>query len=182
MTVETRPPRPVHTSPELLQRVAELMGMKEREITSAVPTEHGIVVITHDGTRSIIVPEDKPDGLGQTGVLCWPLPGHPTPRYARVYADPGIPSPLERGEAWTVEDLDVAASKVSPPVSNAPGSEPWRQWIGGDPVRAYAAWTYIANRRGDSMRTALAYSQPAAWARSVVIESGLLDPSEAAKL
>jgi len=184
VTVTTRPPRPIHVAEDLIERARLAIGAKPREVVNVVDDPAGLIITTHDGNRTIVVPDDRPDALGQTGPLYYPTPGRDAPRSVRVYADPDAPvTVLDRGEAWTVADLEVAASKVVIPAKiGGRGGPSWMPWIDGDPVKAYAAWKLAARTHQGNLRAAAHYGGEAGEYRRIVLESDLLDEREAAKL
>jgi len=76
------PPQPI-----TYEQVCRLLGAHPREIAGFEETDAGVVVDHADGTQYIIVPADKPDANGRTGVLRYgrwaaTYSGH-TPLFAR---------------------------------------------------------------------------------------------------
>lgn len=182
-----RPPRPARLDPGVLAEAARALGMKEREIALVTDTEAGRVIQTVDGVAMIVVPADRPDAAGQTGVLHFPTPRHPASRNPRVgtYADPAGPAPAEVTEGWDLADLDQEARRVPvPPAVNVPGVGPsLLPWIGNDPVRARAAWLYMADRlRLPPASPTLRRNQHVARYRAIILASGWLDEREASRL
>ncbi|HEY5024443.1 MAG TPA: hypothetical protein VII76_05655 [Acidimicrobiales bacterium] len=51
------------------EHVCQQLGAHPREIVRFEETDAGVVVDHQDGTQYIIVPPDKPDAGGRTGVL-----------------------------------------------------------------------------------------------------------------
>jgi hypothetical protein len=94
------------TKPKLMSNAeaAARLGMKEREIFSVEPHSHGTVVVTTDGTKTLLC--DVPDGEGHTGIM---LLERPDGR-ARDDAQPSytIPvfAPSEDAEVDEIEHVD----------------------------------------------------------------------------
>jgi hypothetical protein len=182
MTAPTRPPRPTRIPAAVLAETARALGMREAEIIDVTDTDAGRIVTTHDRQRCIIVPPDRPDALGQTGVLIYE--GPPNLKGPR-YAAPG--SPVDRTtapEPWTVADLDVAAAKIrSIPAPEYGKHGPTRMgWVGNDPVRARAWWLHMAENSNVTPAVAANQFSEASACRAVILASGWLSASEAAAL
>lgn len=56
------------------EEAATAVGMKPREVVAWEQTADGLLVTTHDGVVSIVVPEDRPDGEGKTGLMLFVKP------------------------------------------------------------------------------------------------------------
>lgn len=184
-TATVRPPRPAHLDVDLIERARLATGMRAREIVNVVDDPRGLIVTTLDGSSCIIVPADRPDAVGQTGVLCYPTPGREAPRGAQVYADPDAPVEVKQhnSEPWTLADFDVAAAKcMIPEKIGGPGGPSWQPWVDGDPVRAFAVWRHVAATYQGNLRVACRQSREAAECRRIVLESGWLDEPVAAAL
>lgn len=181
-----RPPRPSQVDPEILAEAARAVGMKPREILDVIDTAAGRIVYTIGDSAVIIVPDDHPDALGQTGLLHFPTVTHPTapPRsQLGTYADPAGPVVVTRSEAWTIADLDQeAARKHIPAATGGPGGPSHMPWVGANPIRARALWLRIAHDIGCSVGLAVHRSAVAAQCRQIVTASGWLDEAEVNKL
>lgn len=184
MSTSTFPPPPARVDSTKLAEAAERLGMARREILDVVDIGAGRVIYTSDGSAVIDVPADKPDQLGQTGLLAYPTPSHPTaPAGSRfgTYADPKLPLPSREGQAWTLEDFELAASRVNIPAPTLT-ADPYGQWLGVDPVRAYALLLKISRGSGITPQIAASRFPQAAACRAIVLGSGWLRPAEAAQL
>jgi hypothetical protein len=187
VSTTVRPPRPVRVPDDLLAAMVSATGMAAHEILDVREHRQGWVVDLHDATSVIVLHEGEADALGQTGVLHF-AGGRPgAHRGVRFYNDPQAPraQQVAANEAWTLEDLAVAAGKLG---SNLPAAEGGRHgpsrlgWVGSDPVRAFAVLKHYAERYDDNLRVA-ALSQPEANAcRNIVLGSGWLSAREAERL
>ena len=54
---------------------AALLGMKPSEVVDVVEVDEGAAVLLFDGTEVLVVPEDRPDAAGQSGVMLRVSPG-----------------------------------------------------------------------------------------------------------
>lgn len=181
MTAPTRPAPPVHIDPAVLAEVSKKLGMPAREIINVVDSDAGRIVTTHDGNKIIIVPADRPDALGQTGPLIYQAPANVrAPRYAAPgVVTVGRPST----DPWTIDDLDLAATREYVPSQQNTATGPSRMpWVGRDPVKARAVWLRIATDSGLEPNIAVRHSNDASACRSVILASGWLAADEAAKL
>ncbi|HKS45537.1 MAG TPA: hypothetical protein VJT49_10565 [Amycolatopsis sp.] len=181
MTAPTRPPRPTHIPADVLAETARAMGMSQAEIIDVTDTDEGRIVTTHDGSKTIIVPADRPDALGQTGVLAYnPPPSIKTPRYVAH----GAPADPATSEPWTVADLDLAASKIQhiPAPEGLLGGPTRMGWVGADPIRARAVWLFAAEHSGVTPTVAAHQFAEAGACRRVILASGWLSEREAAAL
>lgn len=68
--------------------VAARLGVPAREIASITDTPAGVVVVGVDGSQLIIVPADRPDAEGKTGVMFFALPHDKYRGTFPVYAQP----------------------------------------------------------------------------------------------
>jgi len=46
-----------------------MLGMAEREIVTVKRRRGGVVIAAYDGQPLIVVPVDRPDGAGRTGIM-----------------------------------------------------------------------------------------------------------------
>lgn len=180
----TRPPRPRIIPPALLDYASKMTSTRRSDIEDVIETDAGIIVHFPDGRANIVVPDSKPDALGQTGALFYSTPTHPKPpRNAKVYVAPESVGSLE---PWTIEDLAYAASKHRvdrAPEDRHPKFGPSRiGWVDGDPVKAYARLMHLARSHDGNLKAAVYYKPEAAECRRIILESGWLAASEAAKL
>ena len=187
MFATARPPRPVHVDPDLMAELVQATGMAANEIIDVEEHPRGHLVTTHDGGRLIVLAEGQEDALGQRGCLLYASPpGGKVPKGARVFADPDDPSAREQvaNEAWSLGDLEVAASKVreAPTAVGGRGGPSLLRWVGGDPIRALVAWDHIAKRHDGNRKAAAIRDADAAGCRQIILESGWLSPAAARKL
>src|SRR4051812_12283359 len=68
-------------NPDVVE-AARLLGMKRSEILNVEDAREGVLVTLFDGTKFIIVPEDRPDPDGQSGLMTF----GPTSRYSTLPA------------------------------------------------------------------------------------------------
>lgn len=96
--VEAAKSRPVS---ELLAAASDAVGMKPAEIAEVVEADEGLVVRTFAaGPLLVVVPEDRPDAAGRSGVMV--LPGTGAVGALPVYTYP--PGELTPGPAVEVVD------------------------------------------------------------------------------
>jgi hypothetical protein len=175
-----RPPRPQHVPDDVLAEAAHRLGMKRSEIVSVTDVDAGQIVTTRDSRRVIIVSPDRPDGLGQSGVLALD-DGRPLPNGAAVYCDPADARQQQSETAqWTVGDLDIEARRLKVPSmpTGGPGGPSRLPWVDGDPRRARACWLFLAERMSVTPAVAAQRSAEAAACRSVIVSSGWLGAGE----
>ncbi|GAB2836316.1 hypothetical protein GCM10027176_45800 [Actinoallomurus bryophytorum] len=182
-----RPVRPRIPAPELLERAAEY-GFPVRDVNDVWLTRDGDLVISSGaGVEHICVPEDRPDGAGQHGVLLHrAAPGYAEPRGSRKFV-PRDTGPVN--EPWTIADLEWAGRQLVAPAAEgiADGFGGFRSWLFAEddaPVRAYRLWQEIAkrNRGGITMAEAVANFPTAALCRQLIADSRWLSVDEAAAL
>lgn len=157
------PPRPKILDPDQVQRFAQVMGMKAREIVDIYPDPNGrgMLVTDHGGTLSLISPDD---------------------RYLGLYR-PGNPEGEETNEPWTLADLAAAATRVQTNLNSGQKLEVWVNADGGQaPVRAFAMWQALADKKGLTLAETAVRFPAAAECRRIVLASGWLSPDEAAEL
>ena len=87
---------------------ATVLGVPTSEIASVDDSPAGDVVVTTDGVAYLIVPEDRPDGAGRTGLmfLAAPHEGYvgPFPVYTMpADEEPVVADPSDEGEREPVE-------------------------------------------------------------------------------
>jgi hypothetical protein len=100
--------------------------MKESEVIDAFDSEAGLVVAMFDGTQFIIVPDDRPDAEGKTGLMFFTAPDVPGDKgYTGDF--PVYAQPLETDPA------DVVGGDIYPEKGNAAAV---LQWVAGDQERA----------------------------------------------
>lgn len=176
-----RPPRPQHVPQDVLEEAARRVGMRPREIVGVTDTKAGRIIEIHDGTALIDVPADRPDGAGRTGLLMYRGPAvknSPTPQYVGQ-----VLPPQAANEAWSVADLDLAASRLMIPAPEPDrGGASHQGWIGVDPVRARAVWLQIAERARCDTEEAARIDGEASHCRRVILAAGWLSAREAKSL
>ena len=188
-TVYAPPARPARPNPipaDVLAEAARAIGMAPNEIIDVTDVDAGRIITTHDGSKVIVVPADRPDGAGQTGVLVYHWPGMgEIPKMARVYVDPRPAVPMVDTQGWSVAELDELARRERVPdleygLSRGPSRLPW---VAGDPVKARAAWLHIAHRTGITPgEAAMRNVQEAADLRRIITDSGWLAAGELPRL
>lgn len=81
-----------------IEAIAARLGVPAREIASITETPAGVVVVGVDGSQLIVVPDDRPDAEGKTGVMFFTLPH---PKYRGTF--PVYAQPLDDDQADDVE-------------------------------------------------------------------------------
>jgi len=121
-----------------LNQICQRLGAAKKEIISVVDHELGVIV-DHLGTKYIIVPDEKPDGDGKTGLMYLEQPkdgsNKPvsttfpvfTPHTAEVEA-PAVPTaapaPAQAAPAPTTAPAAVPDSAPAAPPAPAPAAAP----------------------------------------------------------
>ncbi len=117
---------------ELLEKLAQVMGVPTTEIKAVEDTAAGIVARMFDGSSYIKVPKDNPDSEGKTGLMYLRAP---TEKYNGTFpvfaggapADtpPAATSEAEPAEATTTEPAaDEAAPADTPPAATSEAAVP----------------------------------------------------------
>lgn len=98
-----------------IAEAAELLGMKPDEITGVEDSPAGTVFTTRDDTSMILVPDDKPDAAGQTGLMFAVAPTENYSGIFPVYAGPANPKAkaAAKAPALDAEYDGVAIGKMT---------------------------------------------------------------------
>jgi hypothetical protein len=97
-------------------KAAQLLGAKESEIVSIGDAPAGVVIATADGGAYIVVPDDRPDREGKTGLMLLAAPSD-----APVLFDEATQRtcwnafPLYVSDVELTDDGDGPSSELSPP-------------------------------------------------------------------
>lgn len=107
---------------------ARALSIEENEVEAVADSPAGLIVVTTDGVRYIVVDEDNPDAAGRCGVMFLVPPKLPYHGTFPVYSQPGIPAedlvePVDPDErvpdvsqrellAWVGEDIDRATAAL----------------------------------------------------------------------
>ena len=86
---------------------AAVLGVPTSEVARVDDSPAGDVVVTTDGCAYIVVPDDRPDGAGQTGLMFLSAPHEHYAGAFRVYTAPADDVPVE--PAADVETRDTGA-------------------------------------------------------------------------
>lgn len=155
MARAVRPPRPQELDPDLVLKVAQIMGMKPREIVALGETPTGeTLVTTQDGNISVIGENGKPQAY------------RPVPENRAVGDEP-----------WTLKDLDREADRVLVVLGGDP-----LVWVEQNPIRAWALWRHVAAARGISMTNAAVEDKRCAECRRIILHSEWLTSEDAQQL
>jgi hypothetical protein len=184
-----RPARPTPVAHDLLVKAARASGTEPHRIVGVEETDDGLIITESNGAQNIVVPEDRPDALGRTGVLMLTPPaGFGFPKGARLFAPHNAtPEPQDDGDTypWSVAELDELARRVQhlPPFVNGTNGASILYWVEGDPIKARAAWLLIARQGqctpGQAAQTNLRECHTL---RQIIVQSGWVADRELGKL
>jgi hypothetical protein len=147
-----RPARPTPVEHHLLVKAARASGTEPHRIVGVEETDDGLIITESNGAQNIVVPEDRPDALGRTGVLALTPPtGFPFTKSARIYAPHNAtPEPQDDGDTypWSALELDELSRRIQhlPAFVNGTNGPSILGWVEGDPIKARAAWLLIARQ------------------------------------
>ena len=176
-------PKRARIDPELHQAAAALVGAPLDEVINVEAHPHGLIIYTSDGGSYIDVPEDRPDALGQSGLLIYETATwHPVTdgwtMHLPAFVDPA-PQAAAAADPWTLAELQAEAEKRAGRVNR----NAYPQLLaGGDPRDAMGILLTIARRLRVVPRAAVSRDQVAAQAWDLISRSGWLDESELDKL
>lgn len=90
---------------------ARLLNVPAREVVSTgpAPGNVGTIITTHDGVETLHVPDDRPDGAGQTGLMFWRLPNPDGVYTWPVYTPHPEDGSVDDGDS----DDDAAAAELT---------------------------------------------------------------------
>ena len=77
-----------------IEQAAARLGVPTRELAEVFDTPAGTVCVGIDGSRLVIVPDDRPDAEGKTGVMFFVLPHEKYRGTFPVYAQPLADDPV----------------------------------------------------------------------------------------
>lgn len=96
-----------------LSAAAELLGLPVREVLSCDDTPAGLVIVTSDGVSYVLVPEDRPDGAGATGLMYLAAPTDPYNGSFPLYTMPADDDEVSRdGGVMSKADLLARAKEL----------------------------------------------------------------------
>ena len=99
-----------------IEQAAEVLGAKSSEVVEVVDTDDGVVITMVSGTQHIVVPEDRPDYEGKTGLMLFRKPNPDAVYAAPVFAaDPDVEAPVVDDE----DDDEPAAQPAKRPAKKA---------------------------------------------------------------
>lgn len=184
-----RPERPTPIPHDLLVKAARASLLEPHQIVGVQETDEGLIVTEPNGSQLIVVPEDRPDALGRSGIMALTPPtGRSFPKGAKVYArHNATPEPQDDTDAfpWLAAELDELARrhKHLPPYVGGPHGASLLHWVEGDPIKARAAWLHSARARqctpGQAAQANLGECHTY---RQIIVMSGWVDAREIAKL
>lgn len=118
---------------------ARALRIEDREVANVLDAPAGMVVQTTDGVTYVVVPEDRPDADGKTGVM-FLVP--PTDRYRGTF--PVYSQPREVAADTPIDPGDPALPSVAPDPDAPPtgSAKDILAWVGGDKARARRALDY----------------------------------------
>lgn len=108
---------------------AEIVRVRPSEIVSVREAPEGLVITIRPSTAYVLVPEDRPDAEGKTGLmLLWPTPSPSTNRAFPVYAralpksepEPEPPPPWRPPWLTVAEAEQWAAAHETPNTTTTP--------------------------------------------------------------
>lgn len=96
-------------------QAAALLGARTDEIHSVEETPAGDMIVTTDGTAMVVVPDDRPDAEGKTGLMYLVAPTENYRGTYPVYANPDLD-----GEADALREELRSVREVPPPGAGGP--------------------------------------------------------------